>query len=245
MAIRNQRVCVWCGAVLIVLFTGGFLIAGFLPPPSPDSTAEQIKAIYVDHEARIHTGMLLCLLGSAFIIPWVVVISVQLKRIEGGTTGPLAWIQLTAGALGVLIFLFPDMVWQTAAFRAAQRPAEVTQALHDVGTLPFVGTPLLGVLQNVAIACAILQDRRSKPVFPRWVGYFNIWAALLFLPALVVVYFKTGPFAWDGLFAWWIPLTAFGAWFAVMIVMLLRAISDEEKHSSPAESPHEVRTADL
>lgn len=36
-------------------------------------------------------------------------------------------------------------------------------------------------------------------VFRRWVGYLNIWAALLLAPAVLIYFFKTGPFAWNGI----------------------------------------------
>jgi hypothetical protein len=52
----------------------------------------------------------------------------------------------------------------------------------------------------------------------------NFWMALLFLPAGLMVFFKTGPFAWNGLLSFWLPLVAFGIWFNVMIYALLRAI---------------------
>jgi hypothetical protein len=43
------------------------------------------------------------------------------------------------------------------------------------------------------------------------------------------VVFKTGPLAWNGVFAWWIPLSAYFVWFVVMVVLLLRAIGDDER----------------
>ena len=65
-------------------------------------------------------------------------------------------------------------------------------------------------MQNIAIGIAAFKDTEAK-VFPRWLGYFNFWAALAFLPAALLYFFKTGPFAWDGVFVFWVPLTIFGA----------------------------------
>lgn len=80
------------------------------------------------------------------------------------------------------------------------------------------------MVQGLAIALCILRDDSSDPLFPRWAGYFNIWVFLLFLPSLLTYFFKTGPFAWNGLFVWWIPLAVFGTWFIVMTVLMLRSV---------------------
>ena len=44
-----------------------------------------------------------------------------------------------------------------------------------------------------------------------------------------IPFFKTGPLAWNGIFAWWVPLCVYFCWFVVMVVLLLRAISDDER----------------
>jgi hypothetical protein len=70
-------------------------------------------------------------------------------------------------------------------------------------------------------------------VFPRWLGYFNIWCALTFLPAALIYFFKNGAFAWNGVFCFWLPLTVFTTWFAVMFVMTRRAIIRQDEATVP------------
>jgi hypothetical protein len=41
--------------------------------------------------------------------------------------------------------------------------------------------------------------------------------------------FKGGPLAWNGVFAWWIPLCVYFGWFVITVVLLLRAINDDER----------------
>jgi len=43
----------------------------------------------------------------------------------------------------------------------------------------------------------------------------------------MIIFFKTGPFAWTGIIGFWIPAAVFGVWYIVMTVYLLRAIRDE------------------
>ena len=40
----------------------------------------------------------------------------------------------------------------------------------------------------------------------------------------LLYFFKTGPFAWNGIFAFWLPLSVFGAWIIVFFVILRAAI---------------------
>jgi hypothetical protein len=71
-------------------------------------------------------------------------------------------------------------------------------------------------------------------VFPRWAAYFNIWAALMLTPGTVVMFFKSGPLSWTGLFVFWLPFTAFFAWLMVMFRLLLKAIGQERADDSMA-----------
>jgi len=153
-------------------------------------------------------------------------------RVEGEYT-PLSYIQLGTGMLGVLLFIFPVMVMQTAAFRPDRDP-DFLLLLNDLAWIPFVGVFMLAVVQNIAIGVCAFQDPTGK-VFPRWLGYFNIWVALLFLPAALLYFFKTGPFAWDGVFVFWVPLSIFGAWFFVMFFVTRKAILDQAAGESGAK----------
>lgn len=222
MSGRVQMLCLWCGPIGVVLFVVAFwLAAGLIPPPSPDDSAAEIVAMYREDTDLKRLGLGLTMVGGALMAPWTAVITVQMRRIEGHHS-PLAYIQLGLGMLLVLLFIFPVMVMQVAAFRPDRDP-ELVLLLNDLAWLPFVGIFTPAVVQNIAIALCALRDR-EQTVFGRWVAYFNVWAALAFLPAFLIPFFKEGPFAWDGVFCFWVPLTVFGLWFAVMFVAVRGAI---------------------
>ena len=88
--------------------------------------------------------------------------------------------------------------------------------------LGFVGIVETFALQGIVIGLAILKDKRETPLFPRWVGFYNFWVALLVMPGALVPFFKSGPFAWNGLLAWWLVLAAFASWFVVMWLVMYR-----------------------
>ncbi|MET0983808.1 MAG: hypothetical protein ABW034_00230 [Steroidobacteraceae bacterium] len=72
------------------------------------------------------------------------------------------------------------------------------------------------------------------PIFPRWFGWFNIWIVIIYLPGSFIALFKRGPFAWNGLLAWWIPLTLFVIWMVATTYLLLKAIERQEREASSA-----------
>ena len=78
----------------------------------------------------------------------------------------------------------------------------------------------------------ILSDPRPKPLFSRWLAYVDTWAAILFTPAIALPFFKSGPFAWNGLFVFWMPAVVFGAAFIVNTIWLLKAVNSEA-HEAP------------
>ena len=116
MNIRGQLVCTWCGLGFAVVGLLGMLIAGFVPPMSPDLSPEAIAAIYQEKTLPIRFGVLLILVSSGFMSAFVAAIAMQMKRIEGGI-GPYTATQLAAGAITALIIVAGCVFWTAAAFR--------------------------------------------------------------------------------------------------------------------------------
>ncbi|MBV1930997.1 MAG: hypothetical protein KUG71_04705 [Porticoccaceae bacterium] len=226
MNTKSQLLCAWCGIVFLVLFTIGWvLLARFLPPPSPALSANEVAAIYQQNTGAIRFGLMLAMIAGGLTAPWVAVIANQMKRIEGDSP-VLTYTMLVAGAAGILVLVLPAMTWTVAAFRPDRNP-ELIMLLNDFGWIFFVMTFSPFFVQNIVIGLAIFADKADAPVFPRWLGYFNIWVAILLVPGGLITFFKTGPFAWDGILAFWLPLVIFFAWFLVMFQMLLKNIKQQ------------------
>jgi len=223
-----QRICAWCGPLFALIFFIGFgVIAGFIPPPSPGASAEHVAAVFRGNPNSIRLGLVVSMYSGALTVPWIAAISVQLRRIEGRHS-PLTYAQLGLGALLPLEFIVPIYFWETAAYRPTRSP-EAVQTLNDLGWLPFTGLVYTIVLQAVVIGLAVLLDTRDEPIFPRWLGYFSIAAAVLFFPAGLDVFFRDGPLAWNGVIAWWVLLVTFFVWVVVLSVLLLKAIRGQEE----------------
>ena len=102
--------------------------------------------------------------------------------------------------------------------------------MNDTAWLLFVAITSTPILQTLSIGIAIFLDTpdNPNPVFPRWAGYLNFWIAMMFLPGSITVFFHTGPFAWNGILVWYLPLTAFAVWMVTMSILVLRAIAAED-----------------
>lgn len=107
MEARVQRVLVWSGPAMLLLWIAAFVfIAGFFPPSSPSASADQIVELYADNTGMIKLGMVISMAASALLVPWAVALSGQLKRIDGARA--LADVQMVSCALLSLEFITPD-----------------------------------------------------------------------------------------------------------------------------------------
>lgn len=222
----HDRLGIWSGWAFLALFGLGWaVIGGFLPPPSPAAEAGQIVAFYEGNTSLVRLGLLVMQTSCIFFLPWVATLTAQMKRLEAPTQ-VLATSQLISGTVAMLIILVPTLIWGVASFRPERNP-ELTLLLSDLAWLIFTMTFAPFVTQALVIGLAILGDVRDQPLFPRWLGYLNFWTALLFLPAGLILFFKTGPFAWNGVIAFWVPVAVFFIWFIVMLLFTAKAIRRE------------------
>jgi hypothetical protein len=234
MNLRAQMVCAWCGLAFALLFLVGLWpIANFMPPLAPSLSAEAIAAIYQQNTLPIRFGTLLLLACSGLMCPFVAVIALQMRRIEGDRFPILTMTQISAGTLNVMFFILPAVIWTAAAFRPERDP-ELTRLLNDLGWIAFLMPFTTFIVQNFALGFTILGDKRPRPVFPRWLGFFNFWVAVLFIPGGLLTFFKIGPFAWNGLFVWWIPFLVFFTWYLLMFYMLRIAVIEQGKEADTA-----------
>jgi phage shock protein PspC (stress-responsive transcriptional regulator) len=225
---KTQLACVWSLAVVGVLMFGGWwTVAQFVPPHLPAASAEEIAAIYRANATNIRIGMVMVMFAGAFVGPFTAVAYMQMKRIEGKAFPILSLSWLVCGTWNIPGLTIPAMLWTVAAFRPERDP-QITQVFNDLGWLFFIMVNAVPVLQAVLFGLVILGDKAPKPLFPRWFGYLNLWMAVLFFPAALITFFKTGPFAWNGLISFWMIVVVVGAEMLVLMVYLLKAINRED-----------------
>jgi hypothetical protein len=232
--LTTTRLCAWGGLVAMAIWgVGFFALSGFVPPPSPSRTAQEVAQQFRDNTIRIQAGLALTCLGTAFLGPWVAAVSTFMKRMEG-RAAPLATAQLALGALLPIEFIVPIFVWQVAAYRP-NRSAEIISVLNDMAWMPFVGVVYTAVVQAIVVGIAILSDRGVKPVFPRWVGYFSIFCGMTFCPSSLLIFFKSGPLAWNGIASFWIVVTGYITWTAVLSILMIKTSRRLEREDLEAD----------
>jgi hypothetical protein len=221
---RDQRICLGLVPFFGALFLVGFAIfPGFLPPLSPTMTAEQVATFYRDHVGEVRTSMILLNFNGIGFIPFFMVIVVQMMRM-GNPSRAFAYSYLSAAASGGTLFALADLAWLNAAARPDRDP-QLTMLLNDLAWFSFTTPVGFIIAQNMCLALAIYMDALPEPVFPRWVGHFNIVSALLMAPGAFALLYKTGPLAWDGALSFWLRLATYALYVAVMSFVVRAAIN--------------------
>jgi hypothetical protein len=224
-SLTYEMIGVWCGPLFVLIFVICFGILGQnLPQPiSPASDANTIAAYYVAHNGDLRLGWMVCLVFISLYMPWSAQISNQMTHIERHSRF-LTYLQLIGGALTVFVVSFGMLCWGVAAFRP-DRDANIVQMLHDIGWLSLETQWALTTMQMLAMAFVGLADKREQPLFPRWVCWLTIWCGLSFAPASFTFYFKTGPFAWNGLLSYYVPYPAWLVWCVVASIYMSRDVA--------------------
>jgi hypothetical protein len=208
------------GPAAAVVTLVGWLISGMLPlPMGPSESTADVVSFFTDEPNRVMAGFVISSIGVVLMAPMLALISVHMLRMEGRV--PLmAFTQLLVAAVTVVINMFPQMLFAIAAFRSDRAPGDIV-LLNDLAwLLLFTGiTPFM--IQNIAIGIAIIRD--PSEVFPRWLAYLNFLVAFAFIPDVIAYFMKTGPFAWNGVFVFWLALTAYCAFLVAMSIACRRA----------------------
>lgn len=230
---RAQALCIWSGPVLALLFLGGFVIlGGYLPPPGPNLSAQEIADVYIQGATRIRSGMFLCVIAMTLIAPWGIGLALRTRAREENPA--LFFTQIGMAVISSTVSILSCVVWSLAAFRPADTSPEIIRTINDGAWFFFLLTwPSFSIWMG-ALALSVLDDRRAQPAFPRWTAYLSFWTALLLAPAGLIPFFKAGPFAWNGFFAFYLVVAAFFAW---LVTMTFYAVRSWRSESGPRSTP--------
>jgi hypothetical protein len=221
--VKTQRISLWGAAAFGVILLVAFVsFPGFVPPMSPAMTADQVAAFYRDNTAMVRFSMILINLCGVMLVPFFMVIVVQMKRMSTPSQ-VLAYAYLTATVSGATLLALADLFWLIAAFRPERNP-ELIMLLNDLAWITFIAPVGMVVAQNICLALAIYLDARPEPIFPRWVGHFSVLMVPAMTPAACAALVRTGPLAWDGVVSFWLRIGAFVLYVAVMFFVLQATI---------------------
>lgn len=221
--IKTQVISLWTAPVFGAVYLIAFLaFPGFFPPMSPQLTAQQVAEFYGQHTGAIRFSMVTYDLCGIMLLPFFMVIVVQMKRMAT-QTHVFAYCYLTAAVSGATLFALSNILFLVAAFRPERNP-DLVLLLNDMAWMILIAPVGALVAQNLLLAAAIYFDDGPEPVFARWVGHFAVVTALATAPAVGAAVFTSGPLAWNGGVSFWLRNGALVLFVAVMFVVVRDAI---------------------
>lgn len=226
--IKYKKMCVWSGIAFFFLFwLACVFLSGFVPPPSPALTGEQLLGTYALHPFGLGLAVVIAYWAACMLIPWSAGIYSEMARIEGGPFPIMSITAFGAGVANAVAFFLPFVFWAAAIYRMDRAP-ELVRLLSDMAWLEFVMLYIPYAMQVIAIGIVGLSDKSPTPTFPRWFCFMSFWVATLAVPGGIVIYFKTGAFTWSGLLGFWLPVAAFCIYWACLLPLMFKAIKRQE-----------------
>lgn len=219
----DQWICFWSIPVFYLLFGIIFVLFGrIMPPPDPAMSTANIVEFMKSPGLSFAVVLLALSLGLYAFNSGLML--VQMKRMEG--VSPVLRYSYIAvlGVGGLPGCLIPGYMFALGAFRPEYDP-EIMVMLFDLGFLCFVGSLGCFIIQYTVFALAVFLDK--KGIFPKWLGYFSIWTLVTELVAAPVFVTQSGPFAWDGLLAFYQGTVIWVAWQTCVTVYLYKAIRSQ------------------
>ena len=135
----------------------------------------------------------------------------------------MAGMQVVGNSILIVYFIFCSLLWSTVAYRPDTDP-QLIRFMNDYSWLVFVMMYPTYVVALISMALAGFMDKRATPIYPRWFCYFTLWVAFAGIGGGFATFFKTGPFAWDGLFGFWTPVAMYLLWLLVLFPLLLKLV---------------------
>ena len=219
--------CIWSWpACLVGVMIPFALIGGFIPPPMPSSSAQEIAAFFTTNPTDVRIGAIGFLYFSALSLLFYAVVSEEIKKIEG-QPALLARIQFGSAVILVTIFQLLGLAWLLCTYRPDTSP-DVIRMLNDYCWFCWSMFVPTYMFQYVCMALAGFMDTRPNPTWPRWAAWANLWVAIAGAGGFLAVFFKDGPFAWNGIIGFWIPVIVFAAGNCMTTWLLLRRYRIED-----------------
>jgi hypothetical protein len=231
---RYVRACAWGGPILLVASIIFWALLGRnMPPYSAALDAQTFADRFRADSFQIRIGMIGELVFTVFYLTWGVAISKVMEAVERGNN-VLSTLQIWGAGFTTVIFALACTTWLTGTFRAETMSPEISQMLYDLGWIQFDMAFTLTTLQLLALGVCFLSDRRSEPLFPRWVSWYSIWVGFLFFSLALMPFFKSGPFSRSGIINYWVEFPAFFLFMAAVSAYLFKAIGRLEREAAKA-----------
>ena len=226
---HNPKLELWLAWYTIVVFYNVFGIVFFVvtrtqPPPKAWWGLPRIVEWFAENRLGLLTGFGTIFFMGAFATASTALIVYSIRRMS--VSPAFAWSYRLLYSLAAVPGMLLTCIALVAGAMRLDRDPRLLGLLYDMGFLSFSGTMGIFLVGSVVWAVAILLDRNG--VLPKWFGYFNICNALTEVVVATCCIVKEGPFAWNGVIAFYINMVVFGIYTGVFITYLKQMIEHEE-----------------
>lgn len=222
---KYWRSCALMGPVFLAAFLVCWGYLGSNIPPIPaDHTADQMAEFFRNNYNQVRAGMAGAMLFGCLYLPWTLAITKVMQHINPHENDMVTTLQMWGGGLTVVPLVTSSVFWMTGAYRPEALSPVTLQMLYDQGWLLIDMFYFITTIPMVMIGVAGLTDKRDKPLFPRWVCWYSIWAGLSFLFELLMPFFKTGLFARQGWLNFWVEFLVWFAYILLITFFVMKAI---------------------
>ena len=223
--ITSQKIGLWCTLVFAALTAVGWLgIAHFYAPVPADAGLDATKLWFTEtHRWQTIIGCTIFYIAAGLLTPGSIQFSIMLAKIEG--RWPL-W-SITTGVCGVFISLIIFLNccgWLVAAYRT-ETGADVVQSWYDWSWFAFLLGWIYLAIEMISTAVVELMDKREVPMIPRWFTWLTLAGAATLLTAAGPAFFKSGPFAYHGLFGFYLPMFVWGGYLVGTTLFMLKELN--------------------
>jgi hypothetical protein len=220
----SQKIGLWCNLIFVALTAVGWLgIAHFWAPARADLGLDATKVWFTEtHQSGVLIGCSLFYIAAGVLTPGSIAFGIMLAKIEG--RWPL-W-SLTTAVCGVfisLIVFFNACAWMVSAYRK-DSGADVIQAFSDWAWFAFLLGWIYLTIEMVATGVVELMDQRPEPMIPRWLTWLTLAGAATIFFAAGPAFFKSGPFAYHGLLAFYLPVAIWGTYLTLTTCYMLKEL---------------------
>lgn len=229
----DQWICFWSVPVFYNIFGLVFVpLSWMMPPRSPTNTIEGIVEFMQSQNLLVASTILTLSIGLSAVAN-----AIYLCQVKRMSVSPVFRFAFMAGAMtGAIVgCLFPMFCFGLGAFRPGYDP-EILAMLYDFGYLSFIGSLGCFCLNWSMLGLAIILDENR--ILPKWLGYYTVWQYMTELFVATVWIAKTGPFAWDGLLAFWFNMVIYVPWQIIVYVCIYKAIKNQPDSELPNARVH-------
>jgi hypothetical protein len=235
--VMSQRIGLWCNWIFLALTAIGWLgIAHFWLPARADLGLEATKVWFSEtHHWGVIVGCTLFYIAAGILTPGSIAFGIMFAKIEG--RWPI-W-SLTTAVCGVfisLIVFFNCCAWIVAAYRP-ETGADVIQSWYDWAWFAFLLGWIYLAIEMIATAVVELMDDRAEPMVPRWLTWLTLAGAATLIFAAGPAFFKSGPFAYHGVLAFYLPVVIWGVYIALTTWYMLKELRRSRSQSTVATPP--------